>query len=127
MVCCDGCTRAFHYKCIDPPMSEDTLSDSAWYCNVCDSKANRPIVDDESGSFGLLLAQLPRKNPTAFQLPKNIREYFENVKTGPDGEYEESAQPKIAKYVNLKDFDEIIANIETGTAPAMMKLQTFSA
>lgn len=100
LVCCDGCTRAFHYKCIDPPMSEDALPDSAWYCNVCDSKVNPPMVDDESGSFGLLLAHLHRKNPSAFHLPKDIREYFDNVKTGAEGEYEEPVQPK-AKYVYL--------------------------
>ena len=84
-------------------MSEDALPDSAWYCNVCDSKANPLTVEDESGSFGLLLAQLRGKNPNAFQLPKKIREFFENVKTGPEGEYEEPTQAKTAKYVEFAD------------------------
>ena len=74
-------------------MSEDALPDSAWYCNVCDNKAHPPMVDDD-GPFGLLLVHLHGKNPSAFTLPKDIREYFEDVKTGADGEYEETAQPK---------------------------------
>ena len=73
-------------------MSEDALPDS-WYCNVCDSKVNHHFVD-EVGSFSPLLVQLHRKNPSAFHLPKDIREYFENVKTGAEGEYEEPIQPK---------------------------------
>jgi hypothetical protein len=73
-------------------MSEDALPDS-WYCNICDSKVYPPPIEDE-GSFGLLLAQMDRKNPSAFHLPKDIREYFENVKTGAEGEYEEPTQPK---------------------------------
>ena len=76
-------------------MNEDALPDS-WYCNVCDSKAYPPMVDDD-GIFGLLSMQLERKNPSAFHLPKDIREYFENVKTGAEGEYEEPAPPKAAK------------------------------
>ena len=74
-------------------MSEGALPDS-WYCNICDSKVNPSPFEDESGCFGLLLVQLHRKNPSAFHLPKDIREYFENVKTGTEGEYEEPTQPK---------------------------------
>ena len=74
-------------------MSEGALPDS-WYCNVCDSKVNPPLIDDESSSFGLLLVNLHRKNPSAFHLPKDIREYFDGVKTGTEGEYEEPTQPK---------------------------------
>jgi hypothetical protein len=75
-------------------MSEDALPDEAWFCNVCTSKANPPVIDDEIGCFAVLLAHLDRKNPSAFHLPKDIREYFENVKTGAEGEYEEPVQPK---------------------------------
>jgi hypothetical protein len=37
---------------------------------------------------------LEKKNPSAYSLPKDIREYFDNVKTGPSGEYEEANVPK---------------------------------
>ena len=48
--------------------------------------------------FGQLLAILHRKNPSAFHLPKDIREYFEGVRTGAEGEYEEGV-PQKPKYV----------------------------
>lgn len=76
-------------------MVEGSLPDE-WFCNKCLS-ANAPRVDT-AGIFGSLLAALTRKNPVAFHLPKDIREYFENVKTGPEGEYEEGPPPK-TRYV----------------------------
>ena len=73
-------------------MIEGSLPDE-WFCNVC--HFNRyPRRDDENGLFGLLFSNLERKNPSAFHLPKFVREYFENVKTGAEGEYEEVAPPK---------------------------------
>src|SRR5450756_2481674 len=84
LVCCDGCTRSFHFKCVDPPMIEGSLPDE-WFCNVCQyrqSGAQHPIP----GVFGPLLLFLDGKNPSAFRLPKSIREYFVDVKTGADGE-----------------------------------------
>lgn len=46
-------------------------------------------MNDDVGSFGRLTAQLDRKNPSAFHLPKQVREYFEGVRTGTEGEYED--------------------------------------
>lgn len=72
-------------------MNEGSLPDE-WFCNVClNSRLPRTEVD---GSFGPLLSILERKNPSAFHLPRDIREYFENVKTGTEGEYEEATLPK---------------------------------
>lgn len=58
-----------------------------WYCNVCLKFKNgfRP----HSGAFGSLLESLEPKNSSAFRLPHIIRNYFEGVRTGVDGEYEE--------------------------------------
>jgi PHD-finger len=94
LVCCDGCTRSFHFKCVDPPMIEGHLPDE-WFCNVCQyrqSGVQHPIP----GIFGPLLLHLDGKNPSAFRLSKATREYFVDVKTGADGEYEEggTAKPK---------------------------------
>lgn len=94
LLCCDGCTRSFHFKCIDPPIDPGTLADEEWYCNACNSRDCSRSNDEEGGFFGPLLANLERKNPSAFILPKAIREYFENVKTGPEGEYEEGIVQK---------------------------------
>ena len=41
-----------------------------------------------------MLAILQKKNPSAFNLPKDIREYFEGVRTGTEGEYEEGILQK---------------------------------
>jgi hypothetical protein len=91
LVCCDGCTRAFHFNCLDPPMSEDQENSSKeWFCNVCQWR--RHLSEKEpprNDSFASLLNGLERKNASAFRLPSDVRELFDNVKTGPDGEYEE--------------------------------------
>ena len=44
-------------------------------------------------------------NPVAFQLSKDIREYFEGVATGEDGEYQESFELKIVRS-NARGFVE---------------------
>lgn len=46
------------------------------------------------GLFSALLDQIGRRNPTAFGLPKDIQEYFEDVKAGDEGEYEEAHAQK---------------------------------
>jgi hypothetical protein len=75
-------------------MNDDALPENSWFCNICSSSRNPRQHDDESGAFGALLANLEKTNPSAFHLPKDIREFFEDVKTGPDGEYEEITAPK---------------------------------
>jgi hypothetical protein len=87
LVCCDGCTCSFHFVCIDPPMAEDHET-GKWYCNECMQKWFPPI-GVKTGSFGLLLTALDRKNPQSFRLPRHVRDYFEGVKTTPDGDYSE--------------------------------------
>jgi hypothetical protein len=74
--------------------SSDDLPDS-WYCNACNVSRN-PQASDDAGAFGSLIAQLEKKNPSAFHLPKDVREYFEGVRTGGEGEYEDGpvAKPK---------------------------------
>jgi hypothetical protein len=68
-------------------MSESQLPDN-WFCNACNVSRN-PRVTDYHGLFGSLLTILQKKNPSAFHLPKDIREYFEGVRTGSEGEYED--------------------------------------
>ena len=91
LVCCDGCNYSFHFACIDPPMSEGHMPDE-WYCNEC-SRRYLPPTDGRKGALSDLLCVLERKNPRSFRLPEEIRDYFEGVKTGPEGEYEDSAPP----------------------------------
>lgn len=58
-----------------------------WFCNVCIKQ--RSGFGRHSGAFKALLESLDPKNSSAFRLPAVIREYFEGVRTGVDGEYEE--------------------------------------
>ncbi|KAL2064428.1 hypothetical protein VTL71DRAFT_4922 [Oculimacula yallundae] len=96
LVCCDGCTRSFHFKCVDPPIIEGSLPlPDDWYCNSCQlNNRNGQYDDDAGGVWGPLISDFEDKNPRSFRLPEPIREYFVDVKTGPDGEYEEIVPPK---------------------------------
>lgn len=68
-----------------------------WYCNECKYRYSPPF-DEHTGVFRSLLYALDRKNPRAFRLPEEVRDCFEGVRTGADGEYEELVPPK-PKYV----------------------------
>ncbi|OAA55568.1 phd finger domain protein [Niveomyces insectorum RCEF 264] len=94
LVCCDGCTRSLHFQCVDPPLQEDggNLPDE-WFCNVCLSRRNPASLVRYTGVFGSLLNIIDKKNSSAFRLPGETRDYFEGVKTGPDGEYEAIVVP----------------------------------
>ncbi len=96
LVCCDGCTRSFHFKCVDPPIDGDAqhLSDE-WFCNSCQCKElGGRVENDAGGIWSRLLSDFEDKNPRSFHLPQPIRDYFVDVKTGPEGEYEEIVPPK---------------------------------
>jgi hypothetical protein len=58
-----------------------------WFCNVCLKFKNG--FAPHRGVFRSLLETLEPKNSSAFRLPLGIRECFEGVRTGVDGEYEE--------------------------------------
>ena len=47
------------------------------------------------GLFAGLKQNIRFKDPTAFNLPRDIRNYFEGVKTGEEGEYEDMHNVKI--------------------------------
>ena len=74
-------------------MIEGSLPDE-WYCNVCKSARQPRLREDDAGTFGQLLFNLDRSNPVAFRLPESIRDYFVDVNTGAEGEYEEGGPPK---------------------------------
>ncbi|CAK7227992.1 hypothetical protein SBRCBS47491_006753 [Sporothrix bragantina] len=89
LVCCDGCTRSFHFNCVDPPLHEDRDLPDEWFCNVCVGRRNPAALMRYTGIFGALLNIMEKRNSSAFRLPSETRDYFEGVKTGADGEYED--------------------------------------
>jgi hypothetical protein len=57
--------------------------------------APRPLqLEKRRGLFGELFGLLDSKGPAAFQLPKDIRDYFEGVATGERGDYQAAAESK---------------------------------
>jgi len=99
LLCCDGCVRSFHFLCLDPPMNPDYPPTGSWFCYVCRAKRD-PIAKPGRGLFSGLQHLLHRLNPKAFSSPPAIREYFDGVRTGEEGEYEEAATAK-HKYVSV--------------------------
>lgn len=93
LACCDGCTRSYHFTCLDPPR-EEAPPGELWYCQACDFQ---PPALQAHGVFPLLLHRLQRQTPTAYKLPLALRNYYEDVITGEDGEYEETNVPSKAR------------------------------
>ena len=47
------------------------------------------------GVFSGLITNIDKKNPNAYYLPHEVRDFFEGVRTGDEGEYEELGPPKV--------------------------------
>ncbi|TQN73094.1 hypothetical protein CSHISOI_02385 [Colletotrichum shisoi] len=112
LVCCENCSRSFHFECVDLGLG-DTLPEE-WFCNVCSSNRYPARVLDHQGAFGGafggLLNSLEKTNPRAFKLPHRVQVYFEGVKVGPEGEYEDivvPTKPKKKGYEETPDFFKI--------------------
>lgn len=69
------------------------MLDEPWFCYIChssvDNSGNTP-----QGLFSELQRRVVSKNPSSFKLPAYIRDYFEGVKTGENGEYAETQTQK---------------------------------
>lgn len=37
LLCCDSCPRAYHHRCVDPPLSSKESIEDDWYCSSCKS------------------------------------------------------------------------------------------
>ncbi|KAL8972562.1 MAG: hypothetical protein Q9183_000488 [Haloplaca sp. 2 TL-2023] len=99
LLCCDGCPRSYHFTCVDPPR-ETAPAGEDWYCQACDSQ---PSSANATGVFPVLLHKLHKRTPRAFILPAALRNYYEDIITGEDGEYEEPAIQSKAKTRNGYD------------------------
>ncbi|KAK8163630.1 hypothetical protein IWX90DRAFT_504283 [Phyllosticta citrichinensis] len=86
LLCCDGCDKAFHLTCCDPPLEE--TPEERWLCHVCAAKTKQAPREAFS-LFMPLLNNMQRRNPTVFALPRKVQDYFEGVRANSEGAYEE--------------------------------------
>jgi hypothetical protein len=102
-LCCEGCPKSFHFTCLDPPIDENELPEDSWYdpiymvdnryCNSCRA-LREPLHHSDNRLFDKLIDKMNRLNPVAYRLPKDIRNYFDGITTGEDGEYQETHEVK---------------------------------
>ncbi|KIL69543.1 hypothetical protein M378DRAFT_156743 [Amanita muscaria Koide BX008] len=93
LVYCDGCPRAFHLLCLDPPLDKIDDGDSRWYCPACMIRKHPPRKPPPS-LLSPLIYQVEMSNPTEFQLPDEIRNFYKDVVTGPKGTYVDASEVK---------------------------------
>lgn len=93
LLCCDGCTNSFHHACLEPPLDPDEEVTGEWFCPQCQAKRVKD-TEDSKAIFAKAFRSLDHAIPRAFSLPEAIRDYFEGVRTGEEGEYTEFGQPR---------------------------------
>ncbi|KIW29653.1 uncharacterized protein PV07_05451 [Cladophialophora immunda] len=93
LLCCDGCTNSFHHACLEPPLNPDEEVEGEWFCPRCVGRRTKQ-VPHPSGLFGMVIRRVDDIIPKAYTLPSDIRDYFEGVRTGDEGEYEEVGLPR---------------------------------
>ncbi|XP_073274332.1 pathogenesis-related homeodomain protein isoform X2 [Primulina huaijiensis] len=75
IILCDGtCDRAFHQKCLDPPLSTENIppEDEGWFCKFCESKME--ILEATNAHLG-----------TNFSMDSNWQDVFKEEAALPDG------------------------------------------
>lgn len=75
-------------------MSPDFPPAGEWFCRTCEAKRGRVAQPPKDGIFASLFGKLEDKNSTSHELPEEIRDYYEGVKSNDEGEYEETGPPR---------------------------------
>ncbi|KAF8636483.1 hypothetical protein AX17_003298 [Amanita inopinata Kibby_2008] len=105
LVYCDGCPRAFHLLCLDPPLEKVDDGDSRWYCPACIVRKQPPRKPPPS-LLSPLIYQVETSIPTEYQLPDDIRNFYKDVATGPRGTYIDASElrpPRLNRHGQLED------------------------
>lgn len=84
-LCCEGCPKSFHFSCVDPPLDEESLPESEWFCQECTYRKSNP--KQYEGIFRSLFASLDRHNPFIYTLPESIKDRYSGVYANEGGEY----------------------------------------
>ncbi|RMD42751.1 hypothetical protein DV735_g2343, partial [Chaetothyriales sp. CBS 134920] len=88
----DSDAESMHHRCLIPPLDATKEVDGEWFCPVCVSKRSGHQTQ-VAGLLGKVIQRVDGLIPKAFNLPYHIRDYFEGIRTGESGEYEEYGQP----------------------------------
>ncbi|KAK7023831.1 histone deacetylase associated PHD protein-2 [Favolaschia claudopus] len=105
LVYCDGCPRAFHLWCLNPPM--ERIDEDRWFCPACVIQKHPPRKPPP-GLFSPLIQLVQTSIPTEYQLPEDIRTFFRDVGTGPKGTYVDNSvvrQPRLNRFGLVEDRD----------------------
>ncbi|KAJ6547196.1 hypothetical protein B0H19DRAFT_1266136 [Mycena capillaripes] len=105
LVYCDGCPRAFHLWCLNPPM--ERIDEDRWFCPACVIKKHPPRKPPP-GLFSPLIHLVQTSIPTEYQLPEDVRTFFKDVGTGPKGTYVDNSvvrQPRLNRFGLVEDRD----------------------
>lgn len=107
LVYCDGCPRAFHFRCLDPPMDASDIpgGDSRWFCPACDIRKN-PSPKPPPSLFAPLLNLAQTSFPLEYELPDDIRTFFKDVVSAPNGVYVDGSEIRQARLNRFGLIDE---------------------
>ncbi|KAI0340697.1 hypothetical protein BDW22DRAFT_1360130 [Trametopsis cervina] len=109
LVYCDGCPRAYHLWCLNPPMEAEDLpaGDARWFCPSCSLGQKPPIKPSAGLKFmAPLVEQIESSLPSEFSLPQDVRTFFKDVATGPKGNYVDSSElkpPRLNRHGQLEE------------------------
>ncbi|KAI9466051.1 hypothetical protein BJY52DRAFT_1239015 [Lactarius psammicola] len=106
LVYCDGCTRAYHLWCLDPPMEAADIpeGESRWFCPSCGLHQNPPSKPPPS-VLSPLIHHVQSSPPVEFQLPEDIRTFFKFVGSNPRGQYVDTSlikAPRLNRYGQME-------------------------
>lgn len=101
LLCCDGCDRAFHFECLDPPVhNEMSALYDPWYCFKCIAKRPTAVESPQKATRGLfapLLSLLKKSNPSNFSLPLEIKDFYEGVDQDKHGAFRDAVKSRTTR------------------------------
>ncbi|THH15887.1 hypothetical protein EW146_g4662 [Bondarzewia mesenterica] len=92
LVYCDGCPRAYHLWCLDPPMEQADLPEGDKRCT--DVHKQHPPPKPSPSFMSPLIQHLQNSLPVEFQLPEDVRTFFKSVGTSARGTYVDTSTVK---------------------------------
>ncbi|GMF18118.1 unnamed protein product [Phytophthora fragariaefolia] len=59
LLCCDGCARAYHFSCVQPPITKIPCKDEDWFCAHCQKAFGGPKPNLVPSEYGFACAPFP--------------------------------------------------------------------